>query len=284
MLQPHRVSALRNRLDHILPQGYLEGFINFPDGGTLSVCGIREKRWFESGTRKVGAVRGFYDYAPGSPPDQTADECFARLEARFPIVRRELVLNGFSGWTSHLDFLLQYAQMLRARSILFREHALLKARGRTMFAVEEVVEDGDWTSLKVKPLELGDEDRAVLLRNMTITTMRGEIAQGAGLFSGLHWCLRFTSDSTHPVVTADDAVIMQGRMPTIEEAFSDRETLIFFPLCWQACLIGSPAKFDKETDAFVPSDLRMLQNIYLGSGCRFAYAPTRLALPETRSV
>lgn len=143
-------------------------------------------------------------------------------------------------------------------------------------------DDPGTTRLKVKPLVLDEADRETLLRKITITTMRGEIARGTGLFSQLHWCLRFTTDSTNPVISADDAAIVQGRAPTLEQALPDPETLIFFPVCQEACMIGSPAKFDTETDAFLPSDLSMLRMLYLKSDCLFAYSPARLALPEAR--
>jgi hypothetical protein len=271
-------------LDHILPQGYLSGFTGYSNRGKLWVLDLKQRRWFESGTRNVGAVRGFYDYSPGSAPDQTADEAFARLEGQFPNVRRELVSGGFSAWTSHLSFLLEYAQMLRARSKLFREHALLGARHSTILEVQEVVQEPGKTELKARPLVLGDADRETLLRNMTITKMRGEIAQGSGLFSKLNWCLRFTTNSANPVITAEDPVIVEGRAPTLERAFQDPETLIFFPVCWQACLIGSLTEFDTKTDAFLQSDLGTLQVRYLSSACRFVYSPTRLALPEPPGI
>jgi hypothetical protein len=79
----------RNRLDHHLPQRYLEGFIGPPRYGQLSVFDRHEKRWFESGTAGVGPIKGFYDYTEGSEPDQTADEAFKKLEMAFPTVRRE---------------------------------------------------------------------------------------------------------------------------------------------------------------------------------------------------
>jgi hypothetical protein len=79
----------------------------------------------------VAAIRGFYDYSPGSTPDQTADQAFKEFEDKFPNVRRELVAGNFSGWRSHLEFLLRYAQMLRARSELFRHQVLVDVRSRT---------------------------------------------------------------------------------------------------------------------------------------------------------
>ncbi len=111
----------RNRLDHVLPQGYLGGFASPSNQGLVWVFDRKLPRWFDTGTAAVGAIRGFYDYPPGSEPDQTADQAFARLETKFPVVRSELVASGFSSWVKELDFLLAFAQMLRTRSELFRE-------------------------------------------------------------------------------------------------------------------------------------------------------------------
>ncbi len=49
---------------------------------------------------------GFYDYPQGSEPDETADQAFAGLEAKFPVVPRELVSSDFYGWVKQLDLLL----------------------------------------------------------------------------------------------------------------------------------------------------------------------------------
>jgi hypothetical protein len=108
----------RGRLDHLLPQGYLDGFTDPANPGQLCVYDVRRRRWFESGSARVAAIRGFYDYSPGSAPDETADQAFKTFEERFPNVRRELIAENFTGWKSRLEFLLEYAQMLRARSEL----------------------------------------------------------------------------------------------------------------------------------------------------------------------
>ena len=259
-------TAHRNRLDHVLPRGYLDGFTNPSNQGQLSVFDLQRNLWFETGTAVVGAAKGFYDYTPGSVPDQTADEAFAELEGGFPAVRSRLVAGGFSAWVTQLDFLLKYAQMLRARSRLFREHALTQARQATILRVEEVPQQ------EPKPFVPGE----TLLRNMTITQMRMEIAKGSGLFAKLHWCLRLTSDFTDPVITAGRLFFVDSTAPMLDEALRDAGTLIFFPLCWQACLVGSPAKFDIETGGFHQPDLKGLQMRYLQSDCRFVYSPVRL--------
>jgi Protein of unknown function (DUF4238) len=279
-MSPGPAIAPRGRLDHLLPQSYLEGFTNPSKPGRLSVFSIERQKWFESTPRKVAAIKGFYDYAPGSAPDQTADQAFKEFEERFPNVRRELVAKGFYGWQSDLDFLLRYAQMLRARSELFRERTMAHSRQQRMVRVKEVLSDpaSGKTGVRCDELTETAAERETLFRNMAITTMRREIAKGAALFSQVHWCLRKVMAVTDPVITGDDAIVMEGKAPTLEAVLTDADSLIFFPICRHACLIGSPAKFDLETDAFCDSDLKRLQNLYLKGDCRFAYSPIRIAL------
>jgi hypothetical protein len=269
----------RGRRDHLLPQGYLEGFANPSGPGRLSVFNVERQQWFESTPRRVAAIHGFYDYSPGSAPDQTADQAFKEFEDGFPNVRRELVAKGFSGWRSHLDFLLRYAQMLRARSELFRKQSMANARQQPMVRVKEVFNDpvSGKTGITYEELTETSEEREMLFRNMSITTMRGEIAKGAAFLSQLHWCLRIATAATDPVITSDDAILVEGKAPMLEAALTDADTLIFFPVCRHACLVGSPAKFDLETEAFHASDVRRLQSRYLKGNCRFAYSPKRLA-------
>lgn len=271
---------MRGRRDHLLPQGYLKGFTDPTNPTQLSVYDIQRQRWFETGTERVACIRGFYDYAHDCEPDQTADQAFREFEVKFPNVRNELASTKFSNWRSHLEFLLAYAQMLRARSELFREEELVEIRKRKMFRVKEVFNDlvTGKTSITYEDLTEDQSGREALFRNMTITNMRAEIAKRAALFSELHWCLRFTNDVSNPVITSDNPIYCVGQAQTIEAALKDERTFLFFPLSWQACLIGIPTKFDLDIDVLQPDFARTLHSHYLSAECRFAYAPNRLCL------
>ncbi len=99
-------TAKRNRSDHVLPEGYLDGFSDRSNQGQVCVFDRQQQRWFDTGTARVGAIRRFYDHPQGSEPDETADPAFAGLEAKFPVVTRELVSSDFSGWVKQRDLLL----------------------------------------------------------------------------------------------------------------------------------------------------------------------------------
>jgi len=98
---PQKV-ANRNRLDHILPQGYLEGFTSPEKPGRLWVFNIERGSWFESDPGRVAAERGYYDYSEASEPGATADQAFAEFETNFPPIIRELVASimvpRYAGW------------------------------------------------------------------------------------------------------------------------------------------------------------------------------------------
>jgi hypothetical protein len=277
----------RNRLDHILPRGYLEGFTHTGQkDGLLCVFNLKNKSWLERPTNpvRVAAERGFYDYSENSTPDATADKTFSEFEIKFPQIRRELIARAFSGWTQHREFLVSYSQMLRARSKFFREETLLEANNTTFLKVEEVLatrpstmEPGKTeTEVRYSHFEPSGAQRDELFKNLCITKMREEIKKGAGELSRWHWCLRFTTDITAPIVTADNAVALIGPFSRAE-AMTQLETIVVFPICWQACLIGSIQRFETETEVIHPSLLADLHKLYFNqSEARFAYSPVKL--------
>jgi hypothetical protein len=129
----------RSRRDHILPQGYLDGFTG--TNGLLQVFNIKEQSWFPAKTANVAAIRGFYDYSEDANPDQTADQAFQEFEDKFPNLRRELIASNFANWRSHLDFLIRYINMFRVRSELFRQHVLQGLEETPPMVVDQVLEN-----------------------------------------------------------------------------------------------------------------------------------------------
>lgn len=233
------------------------------------------KRWFEAAPAKVGAEYGYYDYSADGVADQTADEAFNQLESGFPVIRKALLTGVFEAWVDHGQFLLEYAQMLRARSRLFREQVMTQARDRIIGVVEEVVAP---TVLKFRPYIPSDEPKHEQhLRNLSITEMGREIAKGAALFSNLHWCLRTSQDMSNPVITADQPVIVLGPAGLSEEALTrDPNTSIIFPLCREACLIGNCEKSDADTEPFKASSAKWLRGQFFRADTGFIYSPARV--------
>jgi hypothetical protein len=272
----------RNRKDHILPQGYLDGFTN--RDGVLWVYHIAEKRWFQRKPQDVAWIRGFYDYSDDVTPDQTADEAFREHEAKYPEVRRELLASNCAGWRRHLNFFLEYFNHLRVRSQVWRQHVLHALDLQPPMVVDQVLETVPHPTdpkmvrqkIRVKPMPQTGADLNTALTNLSISKMRADLLAVPKFFYDFDWCLRYTTDPTRPVVTADEPIRLEGEVQPHQLALEHFWTRIHFPLCWQACLIGSPNVLLPKTRVFSQSQLGELQRKYLRSVCRFVYSPVAL--------
>lgn len=270
--------ALMNRRDHYLPQGYLRGFIDparRKHKQPLWHFDIPNRVWSEKSPREVGYRLGFYDYTTAEIGPETADKAFAQLENIFPKVCRELVSRKFANWKEHRDVLLRYAQMLRARSLLFFSQKRVEGRNLRAWIVEEV--GPDRMSVKVKsmtPEPLPDG----FIRNWTINQMRDEIKKGAAWLNDFNWALRYCDSPSTPFIVSEFPLLLYGPCSNPVDAMRDPASLLFFPLCWQACLIGSRQYFDIETDRFGSEDMLTARRMYRESAELFILSPTRLEL------
>jgi Protein of unknown function (DUF4238) len=267
----------KGRRDHYLPQSYLRGFID-PARESLAQplwhLDIRYPNWRMRATKEVGYIKGLYDYAGDSPEleaVETADDAFRQLENEFDSVRSWLIGRGFRNWHKRLGFLLRYMQMIRARSPLFLQQK--KAEGETLEAlvIKEIHPDRKtWTVGDPAPLSPPQ------INNWTITNMREEIRGGAGWMGDFNWALRYCESVDNPFVTSESPLVIEGSTTDIAKAIDHPESLIIFPICWQACLFGSRLRFDKGTDKFGLADMRTTRRKYRHFAQKFLLSPTKL--------
>jgi hypothetical protein len=64
----------------------------------------------------------------------------------------------------------------------------------------------------------------------------------------------------------------------------DPETLFFFPLCWQACLIGSRQFFHREADRFCDQDMRLFAKRCRDNARLFVMSPSQLDFSSSTLV
>lgn len=244
---------IRNRKDHWLPQGYLRGFVG-PSRASLEkplCCFFKDtEQWEDASAAEIGYDIGFYDYAAGTDGAATTppDTVFARLEREFPLHREAMAANAFANWREHKQFLLEFAEMLASRSPLGMEHFEIDARsfrGATVLAVDNDRRTITPDSLEMRPLP----ERTV--RNITVSRMLKKVEAGPGWAAKLDWCLRYTDVESEGFCTIDQAVFVEGSVPLADEhgrmtldMLHHPNALVYFPLCWQACLFGSPLRFD----------------------------------------
>jgi hypothetical protein len=203
---------------------------------------------------------------------ETPDQVFAEMERTFPLIREEMIASNFSGWFDHRDFLLRYFQMTRARSPLFFEQQVARSKKNQAYEIISISEDR--RQMQVKPKQLPDS----FYKNKAITDMIAEIQKGVDWLNRFDWALRFCSDPEDPFVVSDTACVVEGTFPRLESSVFDLpDTLIFFPLCWQACLIGSRRHFYVKTDRFEPRDLKLMRERHRDHAPHYIVSPTRFS-------
>ena len=266
----------RNRKDHYLPRGYLRGFIDperIDHPQPPWHFDVQSNIWSERSPGEVGYRYGFYDYATHEIHLGNADSDFAQFENTFPRVRQDLILNNFKNWRDHRDFLLRYAQMMRARSLLFFDHKRVEGKNLRAWIVEGVSPDRKSVKLRsMTPEPLPD----AFVRNWTIAEMRNEIQKGAAWLNDFNWALRYCDSPATPFIISEIPFISRGRHSDLAAAMQDQDTLLFFPLCWQACLIGSRQLFEIETGRFGEEDMREIRRMYRKTAELFLLAPRQL--------
>lgn len=265
-----------NRRDHYLPQGYLRGFVD-PERAKLSrplwCFHLHTKKWRERSPKEIGYIDGFYDYGIDNTVAEHPDITFKRLENDFPRIRNRILDDGLASWINHKEFLLAYMQMIRARSPLFFDQWREQAKTIRLSTVTEVLPNGHGVkvdSLEGRPMTNGE------IQNWTISKMREEIKKGPDWLKDFHWALRYTESPEDPVITAEQPVVSIGTSRDAATAITDPETLIYFPICWQAFLFGSVRRFDVETDKFHPETLERVRRAYIENGRNFLVSPQKL--------
>lgn len=274
------MNTQKGRRDHYLPQGYLRGFIDPARedmAQPLWKLDIASKQWSERGTKQLGHITGFYDYAGEGPEIDSlpsSDETFSELENRFPIVREQLLLlkkKGFRNWTKHLPFLLRYMDMLRARSPLYFRQKEVEGKNTPTWTIDKV--DGKTITLKsMEPSPPSD----VFIKNMTLSHMRGEIQKQGVWWGDFNWALRYTDSVTEPFVTSETPFVAEGPASVLADAIQHPDTLLYFPVCWQVSLFGRRSRFNRGTDKVDLHDIRILRRKYRLFAENFLVSPAKL--------
>lgn len=274
-------SAQKGRRDHYLPQSYLRGFIDparKDEPQPLWKLDIRSKQWSERGTKQVGHITGFYDYAGEGPEIDSlpsADETFSKLENNFPVVREKLLSlrnKAFRNWSKHLPFLLRYMDMLRTRSPLH----FAQREGAWKVTPTWTIEKVDGNKITLKSMD-GSPPASAFVKNHTISQMREEIHRGGSWLGDFNWALRYTDSVSEPFISSEAPFVVEGSIQgSVADAIKQPDTLLYFPVCWQVCLFGSRSRFARGTDKFDSHDLQVWRRKCRSFAQDFLISPAKL--------
>jgi len=116
------------------------------------------------------------------------------------------------------------------------------------------------------------------VHNFTLIKMREEFARGAAWMADFCWQMRSTFDPYNPVVTSEQPLFVKGEKTQTERAMTmdvltHDASVIYFPLCWQACIVGSAKPFDRDLEPFEQSDLTELRHIVAEMAPEYVISP-----------
>ena len=276
-------NTLTGRKDHWLPQGYMKGFIGPSRANETKPLFCFEKetqQWRPVSTKGIGHGEGFYDYADGTDYSTVThpDSVFARLEREFPPKRDQMARDNFASWHQHKDFLIEFMHMLRARSPMAMEQQRALALSYRVAKITSIVPHPTNPNLTgvvldtMTPYPMPEP----AVRNTIIAQMLADVQSNALWPESMDWCLRYTDDETNPYCATDQAVIVQGKFvaPGVTpEVLIHPDTIVIFPLCWQACLFGSPRKFDVSYDRAHPQQPLSIRSEQKERCDRFVISP-----------
>jgi hypothetical protein len=116
------------------------------------------------------------------------------------------------------------------------------------------------------------------VHDATLTKMREEFAKGAAWMADFHCQIRTTFDPLNPVVTSEMPLFVKGEKVQRERAMTmdlltDAASEVYFPLCWQACMVGRVELFSKDVEPFEQPDLFQLRRMVAEMAPEYLIAP-----------
>jgi hypothetical protein len=266
----------RNRKDHYVPQGYLRGFIDparAANDRPLWCLNKWRNQWERKSPKQICHVIGMYDFSNDAITAEHADQTFKRMEDEFPALRDNLLQSKFVGWQDCLDFLLPYMQMIRVRSPQFfveQGSALANSTVATITSVDHVENKITYKN----PRRLSEDE----VHDFTLTKMREEFNKGSAWMASFHWQIRTTFNPFNPVVASEEPLFVKGVKTQTERAMTmdiltDDGSEVWFPVCWQAAIVGRVRPFDSDLVPFEQAALNELRHIIAEMSPQYVISP-----------
>lgn len=214
-----------------------------------------------------------YDFSNDAIEAEHADVTFKKMEDQFPSMIEAIRTADFAEWKEHLNFLLTYMQMIRVRSPQF----LVEQGQELAEATVATVTSADHTENKLtydNVRRLSEDE----VHDFTLAKMREEFKKGATWMAEFHWQIRTTFDPKNPVTTSEAPLFVKGIKPNPERAMTmeiltDAGSEVWFPLCWEAALVGRIEPFDSDWVSFDPKDLNVLRHVVAEMAPQYLISP-----------
>lgn len=266
----------QNRKDHYVPQGYLRGFVDparEKNDRPLWCLNKWRNRWERKSPSQICHAVGMYDFANDAIEAEHADVTFKAMENGFPPLLDDLKERNFVGWHEHLNFLCRYMQMIRVRSPQFFVEQGQEVNDSFLGRITSIDEERRKITYEPNPRLTDDE-----VHDFTLTKMREEFKTGAVWMDGFRWQVRTTFDPYNPVVASEAPLFVKGEIPKPEQGLTTdvlmhEASVIYFPLCWQACLVGRRLPLERDLETFDQADLLDLRHMIAEMAPQYVVSP-----------
>jgi hypothetical protein len=116
------------------------------------------------------------------------------------------------------------------------------------------------------------------VHDVTLGKMREEFARGPSWMTDFHWQIRTTFDPHNPVVTSEQPLFVKGERPQTEAAMTidlltDAASEVYFPFCWQACIVGRVTPYTEDVVPFEQFDLLGIRHMVAEMAPEYVIAP-----------
>lgn len=214
-----------------------------------------------------------YDFSNDAIDAEHADVTFKSMEDGFPAIRQQLRAFNFENWRDYLSFLLSYMEMIRVRSPLYFEQQGQAVDGSFLGRVVTVDEESRRIVYdNSNPLTEAE------VHDHTLVKMREEFRKGSPWMPDFNWQIRTTVDPSNAVIASESPLFVKidrpgFNGPLTHEVLRDHATEVYFPLCWEACLVGRLTPFEADRRPFEQPELAELRHMMAELAPEYVVAP-----------
>ena len=111
------------------------------------------------------------------------------------------------------------------------------------------------------------------IHDHTLSKMREEFKQGVGWMNEFNWTMRITDDPQDSFVAGEQPLFISSDENLDRAVMQHPTTHIYFPLCWQACLVGKRIPWLDDTQTIASDKLRVIRRIVRQRAEKFVVSP-----------
>ena len=166
-------------------------------------------------------------------------------------------------------------QMIRLRSPLYFQQKKTELATERIWTIASIDESGKKLTLESMEGRLMTQAE---IHDHALSKMREEFKQGVGWISQFNWTVRITDDPQDPFVAGEQPLFLSSEDNLQTGVMQHPTTHLYFPLCWQACLVGKRSPWLDHTQTIASDKLRVIRRIVRQTAQKFIVSPQQVEI------